>query len=127
MISTANYIHLKGIRLYAFHGVLPQESQVGAEYTLDLRLKTDFRLAAEQDVLEGTLNYAEVFQTVWEEMAIPSRLLEHVIHRIARQLFHRFPALTEVRIALYKQNPPMGADCGQVGVEAEYTRAATVG
>lgn len=40
------YIHLKGLKLYAYHGVLPQENQVGAEYTIDLRLKTDFTQAA---------------------------------------------------------------------------------
>ena len=44
--ATDMYIHLKGIRLYAYHGVLPQENRVGTQYTIDLRLKTDFTLAA---------------------------------------------------------------------------------
>ena len=60
--ATDMYIHLKGIRLYAYHGVLPQENRVGAQYTIDLRLKTDFTLAAETDRLEGTINYADVIQ-----------------------------------------------------------------
>lgn len=124
MRSTAHYIHLKGVRLYAFHGVLPQENRVGANYTLDARLKTDFTLAAEKDVLEGTLNYAEAFHVIRQEMAVPSRLLEHVIGRMARQLFAHFPTLTEVTLALYKENPPMGADCEQVGVEATFRREA---
>lgn len=46
MTSNSMYIHLKGLKLYAFHGVLPQENKVGAEYTIDLRLKTDFTQAA---------------------------------------------------------------------------------
>ena len=46
------YIHLNGLKLYAYHGVLPQENRVGAEYTLNLRLKTDFSHAAENDCLE---------------------------------------------------------------------------
>lgn len=116
------YIHLKGLKLYAYHGVLPQENQVGAEYTIDLRLKTDFTQAAETDRLEGTVNYAEVFNAVKKEMEIPSQLLEHVAWRIARRLLDDFPAISEVNIALYKQNPPMGADCSQVGVEATYFR-----
>lgn len=120
--STANYVLLKGVKLYAFHGVLPQENQIGANYTLDARLKTDFTLAAEKDVLEGTLNYAEVFQVIRQEMAVPSRLLEHVVGRMARQLFAHFPTLTEVTLSLYKENPPMGADCEQVGVEASFRR-----
>lgn len=116
------YIHLKGLKLYAYHGVLPQESQVGAEYTIDLRLKTDFTQAAETDRLEGTVNYAEVFNAVKKEMEIPSQLLEHVAWRIARRLLDDFPTISKVDIALYKQNPPMGADCSQVGVEATYLR-----
>lgn len=116
------YIHLKGLKLYAYHGVLPQENQVGAEYTIDLRLKTDFIQAAETDRLEGTVNYAEVFNAVKKEMEIPSQLLEHVAWRIARRLLDDFPTISEVDIALYKQNPPMGADCSQVGVEATYLR-----
>lgn len=122
MRSTANYIHLKGLKLYAFHGVLPQENIIGANYTLDARLKTDFTPAAEDDVLEGTLNYAEVFQIIRQEMAVPSRLLEHVVGRMARHLFDHFPTLTEVTLALYKENPPMGADCEKVGVEATFRR-----
>lgn len=123
MKPTANmYIHLKGLKLYAYHGVLPQENQVGAEYTIDLRLKTDFTQAAETDRLEGTVNYAEVFNAVKKEMEIPSQLLEHVAWRIARRLLDDFPTISEVDIALYKQNPPMGADCSRVGVEATYLR-----
>lgn len=116
------YIHLKGLKLYAYHGVLPQENQVGAEYTIDLRLKTDFTQAAETDRQEGTVNYAEVFNAVKKEMEIPSQLLEHVAWRIARRLLDDFPTISKVDIALYKQNPPMGADCSQVGVEATYLR-----
>lgn len=116
------YIRINGLKLFAYHGVLPQENKVGAEYTIDLRLRTDFARAAENDELEGTVSYAEVYRSVKDEMQIPSRLLEHVIYRIARRLFDDFSALTEVSICLYKQNPPMGADCSQVGVEATYTR-----
>ncbi len=122
MKPTDMYIHLKGLNLYAYHGVLPQENRIGAEYTIDLRLKTDFTPAAETDDLTGTVNYAAVFEAVKDEMAIPSRLLEHVSRRIAARLLRDFP-LEEVRIALYKQNPPMGADCRQVGVEATYRKA----
>lgn len=115
-------IHLDGLKFYARHGVLPQETRVGAEFIVDLCLVTDFSRAAETDELEGTVNYAAVFEKVREEMDIPSRLLEHVAYRIARRLLDDFPNIMEVTIGLYKQNPPMGADCRRVGVEARYAR-----
>ncbi len=49
-------------------------------------------------------------------MQISSQLLEHVAYRIANRLLHDFPAIEEVDVELYKQNPPMGADCEQVGI-----------
>ena len=55
-------------------------------------------------------------------MKIPSQLLEHVIQRIAGRLFHDFPQITEIKIALFKQNPPMGAECQETGVESIYTK-----
>ena len=122
MISTQQYIRLDGLTFYARHGVLPQETQVGAEFTVDLCLATDFSYAAETDELEGTVNYAEVFRRVKAEMDVPSKLLEHVAYRIALRLLQDFPTLTEVRIGVYKQNPPMGADARRVGVEAVYWR-----
>lgn len=116
------YIHLNGLKIYAFHGVLPQENKVGAEYTLNLRIKTDFSRASQTDDLHYTINYADVFQAVKEEMSIPSKLLEHVIQRIAGRLFRDFSTITEIKIALFKQNPPMGAECQETGVESTYTK-----
>ena len=66
------YIHLKGLKLFAYHGVLPQENKVGAEYTINLSLKTDFSKAAENDRLEDTTDYSKVFDTVKKEMKVPS-------------------------------------------------------
>ena len=116
------YIHLKGLKLFAYHGVLPQENKVGAEYTINLSLKTDFSKAAENDRLEDTTDYSKVFDTVKKEMKVPSRLLEHVSYRIARHIFQDFPEITEIRIGLYKQNPPMGADCVGAGVALSVER-----
>lgn len=122
MEASQMHVRLNGLKLYARHGVLPQETKVGAEFTVDLCLATDFSKAAETDALDGTVNYASVFEKVKEEMDIPSRLLEHAAYRIARRLLDDFPAISEVAIGLYKQNPPMGADCRRVGVEAVYRR-----
>ena len=114
------YIRMEGMKFYAFHGVLPQENLVGANYYIDLRLKTDFSRAAETDELEGTVNYADIHAAVKQEMQITSQLLEHVCQRIARRLLHDFPTIETIDISLFKENPPMGACAQRVGVEAHY-------
>ncbi|WP_294586680.1 dihydroneopterin aldolase [uncultured Phocaeicola sp.] len=121
MKITNMYVHLKGLKIYAYHGVLPQENRIGAEYTIDLQLRTDFTTAAETDNLDNTVNYATIFEAVKAEMSVPSQLLEHVAARIANRLLQNFP-LEEVKISIYKQNPPMGADCKQTGIEATFLK-----
>ena len=122
MQATHMYIRLEGMKFYAYHGVLPQENLVGANYYIDLKLKTDFSHAAETDELEGTVNYADIHAAVKEEMHITSQLLEHVCQRIARRIFHDFPIIEAIDISLFKENPPMGACAQRIGVEAYYIR-----
>lgn len=122
MKATDMYIQMKGIQLYAFHGVNPQENRVGANFYIDLSLKTNFSRAAQTDDLKETVSYADVYQVVKEEMKIPSQLLEHICERIAHKLFQNFPSIEEIDISLTKENPPMGA-CGKsIGVSVHYIR-----
>lgn len=120
MKATSMYIYLNGVKFFARHGVDPQETTVGAIFTIDLKLKTDFSHASHTDELEGTVSYAEVYTAVKDEMQIPSKLLEHVCERISKRLFNDFPTIEEIEIRLFKENPPMGADCQQVGVAVCY-------
>ena len=73
-----SYILLEKIRCYAYHGVAPQENLIGNEYLIDLKLKVNISKAAQTDEVADTVNYAEVHHVIMTEMAVPSKLLEHV-------------------------------------------------
>lgn len=118
-------IYLRNVRFHAFHGVLPQERIVGNDYLVILVLDYDFSSAMKTDDLQGTLNYAEVYQKVREEMAVPSKLLEHVAGRIAHRLFSDFPEIQKLQLSITKVNPPMGADSDGAGVEVVLTNDKT--
>ena len=118
-------IYLRNVRFHAFHGVLPQEGIVGNDYLVNLVLDYDFSSGMKTDVLQGTLNYAEVYQKVREEMAVPSKLLEHVAGRIAHRLFSDFPEIQKLQLSITKVNPPMGADSDGAGVEVVLTNDKT--
>lgn len=122
MKTTDMYIHLEGIKLYAHHGVLPQEAEVGSYFYIDLKLKTDFSHAAETDELSGTVSYADIYEAVKKEMVIPSKLLEHVCKRIALRIFNEFPSIESINLRLCKENPPMGACAKSIGIEVHYAR-----
>lgn len=118
-------IYLRNVRFHAFHGVLPQERIVGNDYLVNLVLDYDFSSAMKTDDLQGTLNYAEVYQKVREEMAVPSKLLEHVAGRIAHRLFSDFLEIQKLQLSITKVNPPMGADSDGAGVEVVLTNDKT--
>ena len=118
-------IYLRNVRFHAFHGVLPQEGIVGNDYLVNLVLDYDFSSAMKTDDLQGTLNYAEVYQKVREEMAVPSKLLEHVAGRIAHRLFSDFPEIQKLQLSITKVNPPMWADSDGAGVEVVLTNDKT--
>lgn len=118
-------IYLRNVRFHAFHGVLPQEGIVGNDYLVNLVLDYDFSSAMKTDDLQGTLNYAEVYQKVREEMAVPSKLLEHVAGRIAHRLFSDFPEIQKLQLSITKVNPPVGADSDGAGVEVVLTNDKT--
>ena len=118
-------IYLRNVRFHAFHGVLPQEGIVGNDYLVNLVLDYDFSSAMKTDDLQGTLNYAEVYQKVREEMAVPSKLLEHVAGSIAPRLFSDFPEIQKLQLSITKVNPPMGADSDGAGVEVVLTNDKT--
>lgn len=114
------HIILDGMRFYSYHGVLPQENTVGAYYKVSLDMETDFSEAATEDNPDGTIDYAEVHQAVKEEMGKPVKLLEHLTYRICQRLFGNFPGIRSIDMTIYKENPPMGADCENVGVRVKY-------
>ena len=110
------YLELKEMIFHAFHGVAEQERKVGNRYTVDLKLSFDFRRAMDTDALEDTVNYALIYETVKQEMAIPSRLIEHVAGRIVRRIRKDFPVIETVEIRLAKRNPPFGGDVREAAV-----------
>lgn len=117
-----SYILLKEIRCYAYHGVAPQENLIGNEYIIDLKLKVDIGRAAQTDDVADTVNYAEVHHVIKTEMAVPSKLLEHVGGRIVEKLFQQFSTIEEIELRLSKRNPPMGADIDSAGIELHCSR-----
>ena len=112
-----NKIIISGLRLYAYHGVIEQERQVGAYFTIDCEVEADMKEAIEHDFVDGTISYADIYETIKREMATPSFLVEHAAGRIANAILHEYPKAKSVRIRLMKENPPMGADCLGAGVE----------
>jgi len=109
-------IELKKLILHAYHGVTEQERIVGNNYRIDLKLFLDLSKAMESDTLEDTLDYADIFGLVKEEMTLPSHLIEHIAGRIVRKIKEKYPNISKVKIRLAKINPPIEGEVQEAAV-----------
>lgn len=116
-------IKLKNIRTYSFHGCLVEESKIGSDYSVDLEIKTDMRKSMETDELEDTVDYVHLNRIVMEEMAIRSKLLEHVAHRIVQRVFKEIASVSRIIVSVSKINPPIGGDVEAVTIQIEEYRS----
>ena len=116
-------IKLQNIRTFSFHGCLEEEARIGSDYRVDLEIKTDLRKSSITDELKDTVDYVLLNKIVVEEMAIRSKLLEHVAHRIIVRIFSEIPEISRILLAVSKLNPPIGGDVEAVTIEMEEYRS----
>ena len=123
-VTTSN-IFLNGLRIYAYHGVLEQESRVGQWFSVDISVGYGFSRAMLTDDVADTLSYADLLVIVRHEMAVPSQLLEHVASRIVQNVLKTFPQVNTIDLRLTKLNPPMGASLDGAGVSLHWQTKET--
>lgn len=116
-------IRLTNIRVFTNHGCLEEEAKIGSDYRVDLEIKADLRKSADTDELADTVDYVHLNRIVKEEMAIRSKLLEHVAKRIIVRIFKELPMVSTILLEVSKINPPIGGDVEQVTIVMEEYRA----
>jgi dihydroneopterin aldolase len=109
-------VALEGLEFHAFHGVYPHERESGNWFEVDIAVETDFSLAAATDELVGTVNYETLFKIVKDEMEQPSKLLETVAEKVAKDVLEIFPNVIAVEFKISKLNPPIGGKCSKATV-----------
>ncbi len=109
-------IEVNGIQLYAFHGCLEEEGRIGGHYIVDVSLITDFTSAALSDDLTQTVDYVDINRIVSEEMAIRSKLIEHVGQRISRRIYQELKAIEKLKVKITKLCPPINGDVQNVAI-----------
>jgi dihydroneopterin aldolase len=115
-------IKLNNVRTFSYHGCLVEESKIGSDYRVDLEVKTNLKKSAETDDLTDTVDYVHLNKIVKEEMAIRSKLLEHVAKRIIDRVFDEIKTVKKIVVNVAKLNPPIGGDVESVEIEMRAKR-----
>ena len=112
-------IEVNGIKLYAFHGCMTEEGKIGGNYIVDVSMTTDFGSAATSDELDETIDYVVVNKIVKEEMAIRSKLIEHVGQRIVNRIKADVANVHHLMVKVTKICPPINGDVNNVAIIIE--------
>ena len=115
-------IKVENIRIYAYHGCLVEEGKIGSDYRVDVKVKVDLSKSAETDELSDTVDYVHLNKIVKEEMAVRSKLLEHVVDRILDRILDEIKMVKIVDVAVSKINPPIGGNVEKVTVKLRKKR-----
>lgn len=115
-------IDVNGIKLYAYHGCMDEESRIGTDYEVNLSVWADLSSPAETDKLSDTVDYVMLNRIVKEEMAIRAKLLEVVTERICKRILSEEPRVLEVEVSVSKLAPPINGDVERVSVSMHRKR-----
>ena len=116
-------IKLENIRVYSYHGCMPEETIIGGYYIVDLTVKANLKISSSTDNLNDTVDYVFLNSIVVEEMSIPSKLLEAVSQRIINRVFCDCPSVYMVSVSVAKLCPPINGDVEKVIVSLERSRS----
>ena len=104
-------IILKNVRCYSFHGCLKEESIVGSDYLVNLKVWGGLKKSASSDELADTIDYVLLNHIIKAEMSKPSKLLEAVAQRINDKIFQKEPRVTKSVVTITKVCPPYKRRC----------------
>jgi dihydroneopterin aldolase len=120
-------VEIRGLRVYAHHGVRDFERERGQPFVIDVWLVPRRSPAGLTDDLADAVNYSEVCDRVAELAAGgPYQLLERLANVIADDLGERYP-VSAMRVRVAKPHAPVKHDVAEVAVVVERGSVQTIG
>ena len=111
-------ITVEGIRVFAYHGHLPEEAVLGGHFIVNVWVESDTTEVEKTDDLNDTVDYVKIIEIVKEQMAIRSNMIEHPAKRIADAILH-LHKVQKVKVEVEKTSPPIDADFDKISVMIE--------
>ena len=117
MARKSDEIRIRGLRVFAHHGVFEEETRLGQMFVVNATLYTSTRQGGLADALEQTISYADVCVFLTEYLQRNTwKLLEAAVEHACRALLLRFPLINEVELELEKPSAPIPLPFDSVSV-----------
>src|SRR3954452_3397759 len=107
----ADRIELRGLRVVAVVGVLPEERERAQPFEVDLDVEADLSAAGASDDLADTIDYGHlvaVAETVVQ--TVRAQLLARVVQVLADEVLAADERIAAVEVTVRKLRPPVPAD-----------------
>ena len=115
-----SFLTVSDIEIFAAHGALEQERNIGNEFRVSVTVYFDAKCAMEYDDLEHTVNYANIVEVVRRIMGEPSILIENVAYRLIKALCEAFPIVESGTVSVTKVHPPISIPNGGATFSASF-------
>lgn len=116
-------ILIRDLKIFAYHGVNPEEKRDGQHFVFDIDLSVNITKACHSDDVNDTVSYAKVIKTVTRVVTEQKYdLLEKVAQVTSDAIFEEYPEVFSIDITLKKPEAPMKADFNWVGVQISRNR-----
>lgn len=116
-------IILNNLRFYGYHGVLHEEKLLGQEFIINVVLYLDLKEAGNDDDINKTVNYAEIYEIIQEIVTKEKyNLIEALAMSIIKKIFENFKLIEKIKIRIDKPKAPIQGIFGYFGIELERHR-----
>jgi len=114
-----DYIHVRDMQFFGYHGVLPEETVLGQRFRASVSLAVDIREAGETDELDKTVSYVGVYEICRRVIeGKPYKLIEAVAETVASEVLKTYEGqVFGVRVEIIKPDPPIPGHYKEVAVE----------
>lgn len=116
-------IEIKGLEVFAKHGVYPEENALGQKFVISVKMALSTRKAGKSDDLDASVNYGEVCRHLSDYAAAHTyKLIERLAEELAHEVLVRYPLVKEVTVRVEKPWAPVGLPIETVAVEISRSR-----
>lgn len=111
-------IRIENLKVYAYHGVFPEENEKGQDFYVNAILYTDTREAGLSDDLTLSTHYGDVCYFITEQIQNTIyQLIETVAEKTAEAVLLAFPLVRTIDLEIRKPQAPIGLPFASVSVK----------
>jgi len=113
-------IFVKDLEVFAHHGVMQQEKDLGQKFLISLEVFLDLKEAGKSDDLSCTVNYGELCHEAEKEFQREKYdLIERAAEKLAEFILLNYHGIDRVKVKVKKPWAPIGRSLLYAGVEIE--------